>query len=576
MLKIVTDPAEGWPNQEVDLSHSDGQLSVTPLLTLENRDLTFLRPFDGGTNVIFRKRRSAYAIGIDYIGWKQYEQILRLIELRTPLYIFPNFDNSTLVNAPMQGQGPTVKPVFWQWDPATRALKTTPQVATFTRSGTAYTEDNFGRFQSVAADVARYTKGALGHGITQERAWTNVAEHKHPSSGNLPFTTLQGGGAQAPVWDTNVLSPVTSFGGSARLDYNQNVSAHIWHWTFNDGDTVAGKARSSGMWLLGDATVHLELQMNGLDQAVSRKLRLRPDKWQRIDLLLSPKPSTGESANIILNISAGSESDGSIYVGPCYHKVGPAGDKDPPPSVWTDTSISDETIELPLTMSAGNVSIAWTGKLYNSHGPGQLWRATVPWSFDTPDLFRAKWTTTGRLQVNFGATASLNPLLTWPPIAEDQPTIGHDYYASLVLDIAREGSQPTDEPSALEQRARLVIVTKLGTFVQEKTGSAFLAGLRHATKMVIGTTGSADDSAGPAAIAHVRVDARAWTAKEQDLHARLYSEDGFKQVLASTAGRRFRIVSVDLNPRTNRWNDIVGTIVVEEIDQNPDLTIGPR
>lgn len=556
MLKIVTDPTAGWPLEAADLRTPSEHLALIPKVQLVSQDLRFRRP-DGGLNVIQKKRRSAYSLEVDWIDFDTYERILRILERRVPVYLFPNFDEATVFSMPLQGSMR-----YWHRNNSTQLLEKLDY--SFLRSGTVYYQDRAGRFQSAVDNVARYQKGALGVGLCQETAWSNDADI-HPLSAALLWSPTTTPPASSPVWDAEVLSPYAGFLGSARLPYTNHASLlPSWSQSFTAGSTSAGLTHLVGVWLMGDAEVDLQLILNSFDQGITSNVKLSPHRWTPV-YARTPKVSTGNSVQIIVRLSNPPDNDGAIYAGPQFLKIGTTSDAFDAP-MWTPTSVAIEKVQPYCQIKGDSLSVSWTGRIPQLYYPGAVATNSQCWRLMPDGDMRAEW---GDVSGNQALRVWLNSGETLPiDLGSAHAHQGKFYAASFVLDTAK--ADPT---------ARLVLqIEGESPLVAKQTGRAdFVTDARDENDIIIGSWGASPDR--PAAqnvLAHVRVDQRAWSEAEQDLQTRIYIEDGFRQILAATAGRRFYLSDVDLNPKEDAWNQIKGSMTLEELDQDPLLVIAPE
>jgi hypothetical protein len=566
MLKIVTDPTAGWPLLEADLSQSEGQLAVTPVPEIQSRDFRFTTS-TGGSNVIFRKRRMRYMIPIDWIDYAKFQDILRIVERRVPVYLFPNFDRATLLDSPLQSANISDGlPYYWRKDPATQLPTRT--AATFTRStSNQWYQDAGGRFQQVAANTPRFIPGPFGRGVIQENGPENLAANPHPTSGALGW--IAGAlPALAPIWEPNILSPVISKLGCARLPYDADAAlTATWAQFYSTGQSAAGKFRSISLWLLGDAEIGVSAVINGADVDTVTGIRLRMDRWTEVPIMISPKASVGNALVITLFVVT-PDSSGNVYAGPLMDTDGLQANNDrPAPAMWNEAGNTTEILRMDCPIAGATYSIAWMGFVPQRLGNGAVASTVRCWGVDGAGVFpasavpRCEFRVTGVTQI---LRANLN---TGETIEVVIPTsaAGQPYYASLVVDTAK-----TDGTARIYFRSGDLIAS------EEQEGRPDFVGARlNSTFLEVGNSEGVniDQWPGRMALSHFRVDQRAWSVAEQDLHARLYSEGSFQSILATCLGRRFWIRSVDLHPREDRWNDIVGSITVEELDDDPALVV---
>ena len=554
MLKIVTDPAEGWPLEVADLRTPTGHFALIPKAGIANRSLRFPNP-DGGINLIEKPRRSAYTLGVDWIDFLTYETILRIIERRIPIYLFPNFDASTVLSMPLQG---SLR--YWKLDNITQVLEKTD--FSFTRASTEFETDRGGRFAAVDEDIARFEPAALGVGLLQDKAWTNDATPTHPVSGTLGWAEVAAP-ALAPVWDSEVRSPADFFAGSVRLPYNDHASTvAAWDQSWSVGSTLSGKTTLFGVWLLGDAEVDVEIVLNSFDVGIRSNVKLSMDRWTPI-FVRTQKVSSGNAITASIKTSSPPDNSGFIYAGPQLMKISGGADLIAAP-MWTAANPPNEVVEPSCQLKGSTISASWTGRTPLRYFPGTLATLAQCWRAQPSGFFRAEWTDSSgdqALRVWLNATEYIEVIL--PSILADQ-----FYSASIVLDTAQ--ADPT---------ARLVLQVAGSTpIVATLAGRAdFVTDPLNEDTLIIGSWGASPDRPAARTLpAHIRVDQRAWTIDEQDQQTRIYIEDGFRQILTASAGRLFHITQADLNPRENNWNQITGTISLEEITNDPLLTIAPR
>ena len=74
-------------------------------------------------------------------------------------------------------------------------------------------------------------------------------------------------------------------------------------------------------------------------------------------------------------------------------------------------------------------------------------------------------------------------------------------------------------------------------------------------------------------VQHVRVDNRRWSNNDLVTISRMFTEDVFRNVITLTQGRKYRVASENLQPHRGNWDQMVGTVLFEELSRDEDFVI---
>lgn len=548
MLKIVTDPTV-YPIRELDLAASAGHIAATQLSAAGGfRDLLYTRP-DGGDNVFLRRRRTELTLSVDFFNSAMAALAEDLANTpgygreKTPVYVAPPFDRSTLLSAPMLGSLQA-----WVADPGSGTLQKSP--LTFVRASAAQYFNEVGDVETAGFGVPRYVPSNLGPGILLHQAPQNLLVTSHPTAGVFGWNT--GSGATL-AWDTYFRSPYRAAGGVLRFEVAAGAWGEIWR---NDatgiGAGTGGYYRAT-VWCAGRGQVTLQARFGVGSYVSGERVTLRPDVYQPVTVRLE---KTVADDTIGLNLVTPTlDYAQEVHVGP---GMASAVNADPLTEVelddWQD--LGSRTVEDCYRSNFAftpSYTVSVCGKLPPRGRGAYVWRLTsstylVFWSSGSQSTmaFKSGGLSTDTLLIP-SAHHDANERGPFVAVARHKAGDPADPEHGLTLELTFGGvtyrTQKTADVSAAEGPGALALGAASSLYTSRRIAPQWL-----------------------------RVDGRAWSNAEMTRQAAMFDRGGLRQLITRTAGRKFIFQDVNLSPVDGVRDRHNGTLTLREISHDPDFT----
>lgn len=542
MLKLLSDPTV-YPIREVPLQRADGTLAVVGISDAGGfEDLTYPRP-DGGSNVIYRSRRTALQLEVDALGYDAFRALEELVgntpwnRTKTPVQVSAWFDRHTWLYAPLTG---TLKAL--KRNVATSVLEKVD--LTHTRASVLDIQDEAGNVKSLASGELGYVPSVIGPG-----AYTHFENHDQLLA--LPHAT--GGatlgwasGSATLSWDTTQRSPYRAAGGVLRAEIPASTAWDMvrTHDTgsadTNDHYLVSVELRGRGrcrvravFGLTGNSSSYVDLT----------------DQWQTVYLDV-PKTSAVTTIAIYIEGLTPVPYQSTVFVGRCglYFETSGANPSvfRIPPLWQTSGARAVDAITTPFGGPGANGTLTMAGLL-------------PPKRFSYASMYR--WENAGtrtHLGMYWNSTNPAYFFFSFGGVTVSLFSQSVDYVegAPFVL-VGRHGS---------DGRPRLDLFT---------AGQHYSAvGTADMTANTVATTAQIAERCAIVAPQHLRYDGRVWSDIEVRSYGRLMESEALRPILLRTAGRRFLVTGVDLLPVRGRRQERSGTITLEQHDRDLDFAIG--
>lgn len=542
MLKILTDPTV-YPQREVALQRADGTLAVTGVSDAGGfEDLAYPRP-DGGSNIIYRPRRTDLAISVDALGFRAVEQLEELAgssqwgRTRTPVQVSAWFDKHTWLYAPLTG---TLKAL--KRNVATSLLEKI--TLTHTRASVLDIEDEAGNVKSLASGELGYMPSVIGPG-----AYTHYAYHDNllalPHATGAPTLGWSSGTATLS-WDTTQRSPYRAAGGVLRAEVAASTAWQLLR-THETGSAATDTHYLVAVELRGRGRVLVRAGF-GITSTDSATVDLN-EQWQTIHLAVAK--TTAVSVIVIYVIGESVLYQSTVFVGRCglyYEAAGASPLPYRPVPAWQNSgSRADDVISTPFSSPGPNGTLTIAGRL-----PLQR--------FSYPSLFRLQ--DVGQTQLG----------MYWNLVNPAYFFITHGGVSAGIYSTSHNVDYVPGAPFILVARHVSDGFPRLDLFTAGKQYSA--VGTAPSNLYTVGTTAQIAQHCQTVVPQHFRYDGRVWSDTEVRSYGRLMESEALRPLLLRTAGRKFLIADIDLAPVSGRRQELSGTITLQQHDRDLDFAIG--
>jgi hypothetical protein len=554
MLKIVSDPTVA-PIREVNLLDAGEGLILTPVGAMANRNREFERP-DGGLNVAFRRRRAEYDLTLRPLHDEQVRQLEELAGMqdynlfsRVPVYLFPDFDASTILSFPGQR---TTKAWVRKGD-GSLEWRAPDQTG---RSGDLYYTDRHGYVRKVGTSVSAFEPGVLGHHYLRPQGEVNLAAVFYPLSGGLGWTA--GAGTPTLTFDSVQPSMVEGETGSMRVEAGNSGSAQFYPTTGPTfSSAVAGERHNVTTWMRGNVRVRAMQTVGAASSGWGPWVQLDPTRFTRIDSSLV-SVDTSAVGTVLYDI----EDTGNfrvLWVG--GHKWTQfTNDGLHPLEPWGKGAEASESFRYDCDLvRLDPAGLSFTGAAFFPRGRHRMIWTQGAASGDYATLEFGDGVASWFLRSHNGG---FNQQITIPQ-ATWESWVGKPCVASF-----RRG--PTEDHVEIAVQTDTVNWSKAGI---ERLSASQLGDhgkIHDATDLVLGSFGGWNPST--EGMSFYRMDGRYWSDAEMRLRERYVLEGGFRQVVRACQGRKFVLQDVQASaiPGTALYQAAVRAV---EIDVDDELAV---
>lgn len=550
MFKIVSDPTR-YPIREIDLSHEAATLNFIPATSINTTDITFGRP-DGGQHVYGRKGRSQFDLSISHgLTESDYKELIKMREAGSVVYVFPNFDKTTRLYAPLSSSTKAL-----QFNPLTK--KYVYDEGTFTgEDGTSYARDSEGNYSLLGSGEARFLPSAIGNGIFLTNRSTNLVDGGiHPTQSNLLISGIAGDLAtyewKDEGWDTSP-APMFSGVGRARIYGGTSTSCLL---TASVTSTV-NKWFTATMWLKGRCEDLFILFDDLSGVSIDSTTIDVNEEWQQVKLKLK-KTTANSKLQLFFNMPGVGSNAKFFLLGPVsIEQI----DDDGEYEQFRDWGGVGSTNHDELKYNNYQVQLQEEGHTISVIGK-------VPDFGTSSEIYRSgdgtflKWdAAVSGISYQYGSTGSQKDIT----ISDWENLVGEDLYTSWRERHSFNGGGQSEIDG---------VVYINGTEYTDSTTPGGLGFLGGAVNLYIGGQSGDENRSGSFLPQFLRVDNRYWSDDEATLHRKMFMDSTFRNLLMMTTGKKFVISAVNLSPQAGNWDKMRGTITFSEVGQESGMEIG--